>query len=121
MLTPEHMCAVVADYIHAFGAEDLDGIVALFAEDAQVHDPVGSDPQQGIQAIRAFYGNAVAMKAKLVQQGATRIASDHAAFAFTVTLPSGQRIDVIDTFKFDAAGKVVEMRAYFGPLNMHGF
>lgn len=29
-------------------------------------------------------------------------------------------IDVIDTFAFDADGKVKEMKAYFGPGNMHG-
>jgi steroid Delta-isomerase len=121
MHSPQQMCDVVTAYINAFGAEDLDAIVALFADNAEVHDPVGSDPHKGINAIRAFYGNAVAMKAKLSQQGPTRIASDYAAFAFTVTLPTGQRIDVIDTFKFDAVGKVIEMRAYFGPLNMRGF
>jgi steroid delta-isomerase len=115
------MCAAVAAYFNAFDAEDADAITALFAENAEVHDPVGSDPHRGIPAIRAFYGNSVALKPKLVQQGPTRTASDYAAFAFTVTLPTGQRIDVIDTFKFSAAGKVTEMRAYFGPLNMHGF
>jgi steroid delta-isomerase len=112
---------VLQVYINAFSAEDLDAIAALFADNAEVHDPVGSEPHKGINAIRAFYGSAVAMKAKLFQQGPTRIASDYAAFAFTVTLPTGPRIDVIDTFRFDAAGKVVEMRAYFGPPNMHGF
>lgn len=121
MPTPQQMCDVVTAYINAFGAEDLDAIAALFADDAEVHDPVGSDPHQGIKAIRAFYSHAVAMKATLFQQGPTRVAADYAAFAFTVTLPTGQRIDVIDTFKFDDAGKVIEMRAYFGPLNMHGF
>jgi len=28
---------------------------------------------------------------------------------------------VIDTFRFDEANKVVEMRAFWGPANMHGF
>ena len=74
-----------------------------------------------IKAIRAFYGKSIAVHPKLLQQGPTRIAGDFAAFAFTVTLDGGQRIDVIDTFQFDVAGKVVEMRAYFGPINMHGF
>lgn len=121
MPTPQQMCDVVAAYFNAFDAEDADAIAALFANNAEVHDPVGSAPHIGIKAIRAFYGESVAVRPKLVQQGPTRTASDYAAFAFTVTLPTGQRIDVIDTFKFDAAGKVIEMRAYFGPLNMHGF
>jgi steroid delta-isomerase len=121
MPTPQQMCDVVTAYFDAFAADDLDAIVTLFADDAEVHDPVGSDPHKGIKAIRAFYSNAVAVKAKLSQHGPTRIAADYAAFAFSVVLSPEQRIDVIDTFKFNAAGKVIEMRAYFGPLNMHGF
>jgi len=121
MPAPEQMCEVVAAYFKAFDNADADAIAALFADNAQVHDPVGSDPHIGIKAIRAFYGSSVAMKPKLTQQGPTRTAGDYAAFAFTVTLVTGQRIDVIDTFKFDASGKVIEMRAFFGPLNMHGF
>lgn len=119
MPTPQQMSDVVAAYFKAFDNGDADAIAGLFAENAQVHDPVGGDPHVGIKAIRAFYGNSIAIKPKLVQQGATRTAGDYAAFAFTVTLGIFQRIDVIDTFKFDATGKVVEMRAYFGPLNIH--
>lgn len=121
MPTPHQMCDVVAAYFNAFDNGDPDAIAALFAENAQAHDPVGSEPHVGIKAIRAFYGNSVAVQPKLLQQGPTRTAGDYAAFAFTVTLGTGQRIDVIDTFKFDADGKVIEMRAYFGTLNMHGF
>jgi steroid delta-isomerase len=121
MPTPQHMSDAVAAYFKAFDDGDTDAIATLFADNAQVHDPVGSDPHVGIKAIRAFYGKSIAVHPKLLQQGPTRIASDFAAFAFTVTLDGGQRIDVIDTFQFDVAGKVVEMRAYFGPINMHGF
>ena len=32
-----------------------------------------------------------------------------------------KRIDVIDTFRFNDANEVIEMRAYWGPSNMHGF
>jgi len=58
------MCDVVTAYINAFGAEDLDAIAALFADNAEVHDPVGSEPHKGINAIRAFYGSAVASKGR---------------------------------------------------------
>ena len=52
------------------------------------------------------------------------IAGDFAAFAFTVLLNMGgkdMRVDVIDTFRFNEANEVIEMKAYFGPANMHGF
>ena len=31
------------------------------------------------------------------------------------------RVDVIDLFQFGADGKVVSMKAFFGPTNMTGF
>ena len=43
---------------------------------------------------------------------------------FTVTLDwegARQVIEVIDTFRIDDAGKITEMRAFWGPGNMHGF
>lgn len=53
-----------------------------------------------------------------------RICGPYAAFAFTVHLHwdgRDQRVEVIDTFRFDDDAKVIEMRAFFGPTNMHGF
>ena len=46
----------------------------------------------------------------------------HAAFAMQVRLHwdgKDTAIDVIDTFRFNDDNKVVEMRAYWGPTNMH--
>ena len=54
MNTTEHMTDVVQRYVAALNAGDLEGIVALYADDATVEDPVGSEPQRGIAAIRAF-------------------------------------------------------------------
>ena len=62
--------------------------------------------------------------AKLRLEGPIRLATEYAAFAFRVELTMEGKsltVDVIDTFKFNAAGKVTEMRAYFGPSNMAGF
>jgi steroid Delta-isomerase len=52
-----------------------------------------------------------------------RAGANYAAFAFAALMdPTGQkRIEVIDTFRFDDQGKVVEMRAFWGPGNQHGF
>jgi steroid Delta-isomerase len=118
------MEAAVHAYVAAFDRNDPEAVVALFAPDASVEDPVGSPRHVGHDAIRAFYTASMQTGAKLALDGPVRIAGDYAAFAFTVHLHwDGQdrRVEVIDTFGFDAAGKVTEMRAYFGPTNMHGF
>ncbi|WP_311269533.1 steroid Delta-isomerase [Sphingobium sp. WCS2017Hpa-17] len=124
MTDPEKMIAAVHAYIDAFDKGNPDAVVALFAPDGKVEDPVGGPVQHGHDAIRAFYAANMETGAKLKLEGPIRVTGDHAAFPFSVTLHyqgKDQRIDVIDTFRFDEAGKVVEMRAYFGPTNMHGF
>lgn len=114
--------AAVQDYIAAFDAGDAARIAALFAEDASVEDPVGSPKHYGRDAIQQFYQGAVATGAKLELLGDVRTAGIYAAFAFAVHLEWGgakKRIDVIDVFQFDDAGKITEMRAFWGPANMH--
>ena len=123
MPSHEEKVRTVESYIDAFAKGDPEAVVALFAEDATVEDPIGSPAHRGHDAIRAFYTASMATGAKLKLEGPVRTAADYAAFAFSVTLNYGgeKRVDVIDTFRFDDAGKVTEMRAYFGPANMHGF
>lgn len=121
MATPEQMEAAVHAYVAAFAAGDPEQAVAIFAEDAVVEDPVGTPPKVGHAAIREFYQASMATGAKLVLDGPIRLAEDHAAFAFHVPLHfdgKDMEIHVIDTFAFNADGKVREMRAFFGPGNM---
>ncbi|MGE8318582.1 MAG: nuclear transport factor 2 family protein [Comamonas sp.] len=121
MNTPEHMTAVVQRYVDALNADDLDAVVALYADNATLEDPVGSTPLQGIEAIRAFYAQVVPMKIRLALQGEVRAVANEAAFAFSVTVSQQGHTSVIspiDHFRFDAAGKVVSMRAFFGPQNV---
>lgn len=121
MPTPEQMTAAVHAYVAAFDAGDPEMAVAIFAADAVVEDPIGTAPRVGTDAIRQFYTESMATGAKLHLSGPVRVAAAHAAFAMQVRLHwdgSDMAIDVIDTFAFDQSGKVIEMKAYFGPTNM---
>lgn len=124
MPDPEKMAATVHAYVEGFAKGDPAIIAALFAEDATVEDPVGSPIRHGRAAIHAFYAESMKTGARLTLQGPIRVGGAFAAFAFSVDLHFGgsdKRVDVIDTFRFNDAGEVVEMRAFFGPGNMHGF
>lgn len=121
MPSAEQMEAAVHAYVAAFDAGDPEAAVAIFAEDAAVEDPIGTPPKIGHAEIREFYTMSMATGAKLVLDGPIRVATSHAAFAFQVKLHFDSKdmtIHVIDTFAFDEAGKVTEMKAYFGPVNM---
>src|SRR5688572_23137803 len=123
MPTPVQMQAAVHAYVAAFDAADPEAAVALFAADATVEDPVGTPAKVGAQAIREFYTFSMGTGAKLHLQGPIRVGHDFAAFAFQVRLKMGEAdatVDVIDVFRFDEAGKVRSMQAFFGPGNFSG-
>ena len=116
----EIMQAAVHRYIRALNESDLEGIVALYAPDAAVEDPVGSLPHRGHAAIRAFYAGSVALGLQAQLDGEVRATANVAAFAFRVSFVwSGQAttISPIDVFHFNEQGLITEMRAIFGPAN----
>lgn len=124
MPDPVKMEAAVHAYVAAFEAGSADQVAALYAADATVEDPIGTPIHKGREAVRAFYAESMKTGAKLKLEGPVRIAGDYAVFPFSVNLNfdgGPKRIDVIDTFRFNDANEVVEMRAYWGQSNMHGF
>jgi steroid Delta-isomerase len=120
MASVEEKKQVVERYIALVSSGDVEGIVSLYAEDATLEDPVGSSAIRGHDAIRAFYARATKMGIHLEPTGPVRLAGHEAAFPFRVTTVGGPKmtIDVIDVFRFDDTGKIVEMRAYWGRENM---
>ncbi len=121
MPTTEQKLAAVQGYVNAFEKGDADAVITLFASDASVEDPVGTPIKRGHDEIRAFYQASMATGAKLEMLGEPRCAADYVAFPFAVRLEwQGQKsvIEVIDTFRLNDDGKIVEMRAYWGPENM---
>lgn len=114
MPSQEQMKAALQAYVDGFAKGDADSVIALFAEDAIVEDPVGTPEKRGGE-VAEFYRNAVAGGAKLILEGPIRGShGSSAAMPFTVEMP-GMKISVIDVFTFDEAGKVTSMRAYWGP------
>lgn len=109
--------AVVNRYVEAFDKADINIIRGIYADDATVEDPVGTDLHVGIDAICAFYEAGLASGVKLELTGPVRSAGNTAAFPFQVQM-TGMSIDIIDVFEFNDAGKVSSMKAYWGPENM---
>ena len=121
MLTPEYMQQVVEDYLAAINAGDMAAVTALYADDASVEDPVGTEPKRGDDILQ-FYTNAFSGGAKVELTGPVRISEKAAAFPFRaeITRTDGPVIivEVIDIFEFDPAGKIAKMTAHFGPANI---
>lgn len=121
---PSHseMQAAVDAYVRGFATSDAGLIIDLFAENAVIEDPLGTPAMVGKEAVRAFYTRIMADGgARLKFLGPVRTAASSAAFVFASFLSRDgkqSRIDVIDVWDFDEAGKVAHMRAYWGPENV---
>lgn len=114
----EHMKQAVQSYVDRHSAGDIDGIVALFADNATAWDPVDSDPHVGIDAVRSFFEGThkMADRLTLTITGPVRCAGNFAAFPMTARTEIGDfrlELDIIDVMTFDDDGKIVEMKAYW--------
>ena len=107
----------VEKYVEAFANTDIEIIRGMYASNARVEDPVGTEPHEGIDAICAFYEGALASGAKLALTGEPRCAGNAVAFPFQAQT-AGFTVDIIDVFEFDEQGKVNSMKAYWGAENM---
>jgi len=121
-MTEQTMKQAMQAYIDRFNADDLEGVVGLYAEDATVEDPVGTPVKAGKAAIRDFYKYAMTTGARLSLAAPVRGShGSSAAMAFDVKLTyqgASMVIRVIDVMTFDGEGKFTSMKAYWGPSDM---
>lgn len=121
MSLEDKIITAVNTYIGAFENKDLDAIMGIYADECSVEDPVGTPVRQGRTAVREFYEGAVQHEIRLQLDSEIRVAGNEAAFAFTGEMKTADghtmQFRPIDTMRFNDEGKVVAMRAYFGPTN----
>lgn len=115
-LNADHMRSVLDQYVDAMTRGDVDAIMALYADDATVEDPVGSDPRRGSDAIRELYLSA-AGKVRLELDGRVRVAANSAAapmLGHPVGM-DGMVVEIVDVMTFADDGRITSMRAYWSP------
>lgn len=120
--SPEQIRSTADSYVSALIAGDLDAVMALYAENATVEDPVGGGTvHEGAEAIRAFYATVTALKidASVLE---ARVCGNDLLFNFEITThfdaENKATINVWDLMTHNDEGKVVSMRAYWTPENM---
>jgi steroid delta-isomerase len=115
MPSADEIRRTVERYVQLMNAGDADGIAALYADDATLEDPIGSPAQRGRAAILGWY-RAAAGKVRVELTGPIRVAGGEAAFPMLGTIgapASPAYLDIIDVMKFDAAGRIAAMRAFW--------
>jgi len=109
--------AVVAEYLRAGREGDKQAWLDLFADDATLEDPVGTDVVRGRDELVAFYDRTMGSTEGLDNHlRELRVAGDTAAFLFDLRITwKGRRYEVspIDVLEFDDVGKIIRMRAHW--------
>ncbi|MCB9726016.1 MAG: nuclear transport factor 2 family protein [Spirochaetaceae bacterium] len=108
----DHIRQTIERYVAFMNAGDADSIAALYAEDATLEDPIGTDPIRGREKIRAFYA-AAAGAVRLELTGNPRVAAGEAAFPMRANLGPDHAIEIIDVMAFDDDGLIRGMRAFW--------
>lgn len=120
MASVEQIRGVVEQYVGLVGKGSADDIVALFAPDAVLEDPVGTEPKHGHDSIREFY-QAIENLDRTTELVTVRVAGSSAAFVFHITTAmGGTKVDLspIDVMTFDDDAKITTMRAYWSESDL---
>ncbi|GAA4545228.1 nuclear transport factor 2 family protein [Pseudonocardia xishanensis] len=117
MPSTDEIRTLVLRYVDLLQSGTGEELASLFADDAVVEDPIGTEPKVGHQAILAHYSD-VAARDTHSEMLALRVVDNEAAANFRVAmkLPDGRAIDVepIDTFVVDERSRITSLRVYLG-------
>ena len=112
----EHAVKVADTYMQAMSEGDFETVMTLYAEDATLEDPVGSDIKNGKAAIREFYFAISGTDITCTRTGPVRFAGSEMVFPFQCVMKSDEgsmKIDIIDHFVLNQAGEISAMRAFW--------
>ncbi len=119
-LSNEDARAAVERYVELVASGTADEVAALFAADATVEDPIGTEPYVGHEAIRGFFATFAGLD-RSTRLVTLRAGGGQAAFHFVVETRAGDktfRVEPIDVMTFDDAGLITTMRAYWSDTDM---
>lgn len=108
----------VAEYFAAIRAMDVERCVAVFAANAEQHDPVGAPPNIGHNAIRAFFLQIFSgFPSVSLTEESVHANGQSAAVKWTGkgTAHTGKHVhfEGIDVIDCDEEGKIVRVRAFW--------
>lgn len=120
MPSVDEMRSTVEQYLALVGSGTAEQITSLYADDATLEDPVGTDPHTGKDAILAFY-KVIEPIERSTELLSFRAAGDTAIFEFRIVTVFGDitvEISPMDIMVFNADGEVASMRAVWDASEM---
>lgn len=117
--SPQVMKAALQAYADRINAGDVLGVLALFAPEAVIEDPVGTPMKQGSE-LAGWFADTAAFGTRIEPVAPIRGShGNEAALVFDVefTPPGGERLRIrsLDVCTFNQAGQITLLRAFWGP------
>jgi steroid delta-isomerase len=119
-ITNEQAEANVRTYLGLVANGSAAEIAALYADDAVLEDPVGSEPLHGREAIQGFYATIEPMTITTELLN-VRTAGGEAAFHFRIETDTGAGVAIMEPFEvmiFDEDGHITSMRAWWNDTDL---
>lgn len=111
----------VEQYLDLVATGTADQVLAMFAPDATVEDPVGSEVKRGRDEIHAFYASFEAMT-KRTELVLLRTCAGEAAFHFQIATEVSADLTAtmapVEVMTFDDEGLITSMRAWWGESDL---
>jgi steroid delta-isomerase len=123
-MTATERIAVCQAYVSGLTEGDLEKVVALFAADATVRDPVNGPAWEGLDAVRSYYDKARLAVLDMVVSGPVGLPEDGSSAAAPVRAlvrrPSGELVilESVGVFEFGPDGKITRLNTYYGSSNV---
>jgi steroid Delta-isomerase len=119
MPSADDYAKTVNRYLELVAKGSADDVTALYAEDATIEDPIGSELRRGRAAIHEFYA-AFESAEKQTELVSLRVGGNEAAFLWSLTIKAGDSgtvIEPISVMTFDDDAKITSMRAFWSPAD----
>ncbi|MEZ5238338.1 MAG: nuclear transport factor 2 family protein [Microthrixaceae bacterium] len=113
-VTSEQLEEVCQRYVSLVGDEDVDALMALFAGECRIEDPVGSEPLVGTRGGQGVLRHAPSAGVSARLCGPVHTVPDARAAAFPFEIDTaGMVMQVIDVMTFDDEARITSMTAYW--------
>lgn len=107
--------SAVEDYVKYLGSHDVDKLVALFADGAVQHEPLGVKTYTGLDEIRAFDTANAQVDFTVSLLGPISVTGRYAAMQLRVQREGIPDFAASDLFEFDENCKIVSLSVVLDP------
>uniref|UniRef100_A0AAU3GW27 Nuclear transport factor 2 family protein n=1 Tax=Streptomyces sp. NBC_01401 TaxID=2903854 RepID=A0AAU3GW27_9ACTN len=111
----DDICSAVETYVKHLGNHDVDALVALFAEDAVQHEPLGVASYRGAESIRKFDTENAKVDFTVSLLSPITVNGRYAAAQLRVQRAGIRAFATTDLFEFDAACRIVSLSVVIDP------